>query len=134
MAEVSAEHTRRAARHEARARNFLQKAELLLDSYTAPDSASALMYEAAKQCINAVANQMGTNPATTTAKINALRAIANRQREQTNIMLNWRAANRLHVHTDRGNLTDELYAEAWIDALSFIEEMLSIYASGIVRR
>lgn len=131
MAAVSAEHAHRAARHESRARNFLEKAELLLETYTDPDSAGALMYEAAKQCINAVANHMGSNPATTTAKINALRSIAERQPAHTGIMLNWRAANRLHVHADRGNLTDELFTEAWIDARSFIEEMLRIYKSDM---
>ena len=68
-------YQRRAERHEARARNYLQKAEMLLNEYDDPDSAGALMYEAAKQCVNAVANQRGSNPGTTGGKINALRSI-----------------------------------------------------------
>ena len=41
-------HLLRAARHETRARNYLQKAEILLNEYADPDSSGALMYEAAK--------------------------------------------------------------------------------------
>ncbi len=66
----------RAARHEARARNYRRQAELLLDRDNDNDCAGALLYEAAKQCINAIANQLGGNPGTIGGKVNALRRIA----------------------------------------------------------
>ena len=41
--------------HEVRARNYRRQAELLLQG-TDLDSAGVLLYESAKQCVNAVAN------------------------------------------------------------------------------
>ena len=120
---------RRAARYEVRAQNYLQKAEMLLTEYSDPDSAGALMYEAAKQCINAVANQRGTNPATTGGKVNALRALVGEQLGPTDLMGDWEHANRLHIHADRGILTDAEYAAAWEGASAFIDAMLTIYAA-----
>ena len=119
----------RAARHELRAQNYLQKAEMLLTEYSDPDSASALMYEAAKQCINAVANQCGANPATTGGKVNALRALVGEQPGPTDLMGDWEHASRLHIHADRGILTDAEYAAAWEGPSAFIDDMLTIYAS-----
>ena len=37
------------------------------------------MYESAKQCINAVANLRGDNPAAMGAKLSALRAVSERE-------------------------------------------------------
>ena len=120
----------RAARHEARARNYLQKAEMLLNEYTDLDSAGALMYEAAKQCINAVANQRGTNPGKTSGKVNVLRSLAEEQQGYPTLMRDWRFATKLHVHADREFLTDEDYREAWYWARAFIDDMLTIYAAA----
>lgn len=120
----------RAERHEARARNYLQKAEMLLNEYADPDSAGALMYEAAKQCVNAVANQRGANPGTTGAKINALRSIATQHSDYPDLMRDWRFANNLHIHADREFLTDTEYAESWASARAFITDMLAIYAAA----
>ena len=69
-------YRRRAFRHEARAHNYRRQADLLLQRDADFDCAGALLYEAAKQCINAVANQRGENPGTTGGKVNALRGIA----------------------------------------------------------
>ena len=121
---------RRAERHEARARNYLQKAEMLLHQYDDPDSSGALMYEAAKQCINAIANQRGSNPGATGAKINALRSIAGQHSDYPDLMRDWRSVNNLHIHADRDFLTDTEYADAWAGARSFIADMLAIYAAA----
>ena len=128
MASVSP-HQLRATRHEARARNYLQKAEMLLNEYADPDSAGALMYEAAKQCINAVANQRGSNPGATGAKVNALRSIEAQEADYSNLMKRWLLADNLHIHADREFLSDAQYSEAWDGARSFIDDMLSIYAA-----
>ena len=120
----------RAARHEVRARNYLQKAEMLLNQYDDLDSAGALMYEAAKQCINAVANQRGANPGTTGGKVYALRSIEAQEQNNSDLMRRWRLADRLHIHADRGVLTDEQYGTAWDGARSFIDDMLTIYAAS----
>ena len=123
-------HSLRAARHEARARNYLQKAEMLLNEYSDPDSAGALMYEAAKQCVNALANQRGANPGATGAKVNELRSIAGQHPDYPDLMRDWRSANNLHIHADREFLTDTEYADAWEGARSFIDDMLTIYAAA----
>ena len=119
----------RAARHEARARNYLQKAEMLLNQYSDFDSAGALMYEAAKQCINAVANQRGTNPISTTAKVSALRSIESQEPDYPDLFWRWRQADRLHIHADRGFLSDGQFMETWNWARAFIDDMLTIYAA-----
>ena len=129
MASVSP-HQIRAARHEARARNYLQKAEMLLNEYDDPDSASALIYEAAKQCINAVANLRGANPGATGAKVNELRSIEAQHTGYPNLTKRWKLADNLHIHADREFLTDAQYAEAWTGVRSFIDDMLAIYAAA----
>lgn len=117
----------RAARHEARGRNYLQKAEMLLNEYADPDSAGALMYEAAKQCINAVANQRGANPGTTGGKVNALRSIEAEYQNYPDLFWRWHHAERLHIHADREILTGEEFMTSWSWARSFIDDMLTIY-------
>ena len=129
MASVSP-HQIRAARHEARARNYLQKAEMLLNEYNDPDSAGVLMYEAAKQCINAVANRRGANPGATGAKVNEIRSIEAQHTDYPNLMKRWKLADHLHIHADREFLNDAQYAEAWTGARSFIGDMLTIYAAA----
>ena len=55
------------------ARNYRSRAQILLERDSDLDSAGALLYESAKQCINAVANQQGENPGPTRAKMRFLR-------------------------------------------------------------
>ena len=111
------------------ARNYRDRAELLRERYSDSNSAGALLYESAKQCINAVANQRGENPATTGAKIRALQSVADEERERIpNLMANWRAAVGLHIHADRLHLSDEEFREFWNYAHVFIGDMLDIYA------
>ena len=92
-----------------------------------PTRPAPLLYESAKQCINAVANLHGTNPGTTGAKMNALRAISEQEPDDLNLVDNWNAATKLHVHADRGNLTDSEFAEMWEQAQHFTDAMLAIY-------
>ena len=91
------------------------------------DCAGALLYEAAKQCINAVANQRGRNPGTTGGKVNVVRELAREETSRTPLMQNWQRTDRLHIHADRGNLNAIEYAEAWEQTQAFIDAMLTIY-------
>ena len=122
-------YRRRAERHEARARNYLQKAEMLLNEYDDSDSAGALMYEAAKQCVNAVANQRGSNPGTTGGKVNALRSIDADYPNYPDLFWRWRHADNLHIQSDREILSDEEFMISWNWARSFIDDMLTIYTT-----
>ena len=122
------QYRQRAVRHEARARNYRRQANLLLQRDADMDCAAALLYESAKQCINAVANQRGRNPGTTGGKVNVVRELAREDPQGASLMQNWQRTDRLHIHADRGNLSATEYAEAWEQAQAFIETMLTIYA------
>ena len=121
------QYLRRAVRHEARARNYRRQADLLLQRDSDTDCAGALLYEAAKQCINAVANQRGENPGTTGGKVNVVREVAAEEPNGTVLFTNWQSADKLHIHADREHLTNFQYDEAWQKAQEFIDAMLTIY-------
>ena len=121
------QYRQRAVRHEARARNYRRQADLLLERDNDTDCAGALLYEAAKQCINAVANQRGENPGTTGGKVNVVREVAAEEPNGTVLFTNWQSADKLHIHSDREHLTAFQYDEAWQQAQAFIAAMLTIY-------
>ena len=105
-------------------------ARLALEQYADMDSASALIYESAKQCINAIASQYGENPGTTRAKVQFLSTIASRSSGSFDLMRGWQAAISLHFHADRGHLTTQEFYVEWELAQTFIEEMLIIYSQN----
>lgn len=120
----------RAARHEAQAREYRRLAGLLLEQENSPAAAGELLYAAAKQCINAVANQRGLNPATTAAKWRFLATIAETSPMAAALLDYWQAAADLHVHTDRLHLSASDFTRAWQTAQDFISQMLEIYDGG----
>ena len=129
MTPANDRYRQRAERHRASAVSYLEDANLLLAQYDKPDSAGALLYESAKQCINAIANRNGENPGATGAKKRYLERIASQPiGGRFALERGWEAAMRLHVHADRGHLTAERFQEAWLLAQSFIDDMLDIYA------
>ena len=113
--------------YEARARNYRRQAVRLLERDEDSDSASALIYESAKQCINAVSSLRGENPATTGAKIRVLRDIAYAERDGATIIRDWEDAFKLHIHADRGILEGRELTETLELAQDFIDAMLAIY-------
>ena len=115
--------------HRAEAANYLLQANLLLDRRAHRNSAGALLYEAAKQCINAVASQQGVNPASTRAKIRQVHDLVESGRAEPYLLDNWQGATYLHVNADRGHLTDLGFNTYWEMAHTFVERMLSIYAA-----
>ena len=121
----------RAALHESRARNYRRQTLTLLERDADLDSAGALLYESAKQCINAVANQEGINPGPTGAKQRFLNSIANSIAEpettMRELMLNRYSASALHTHADQGYLSAPDFMDAWGKTHTFIDRMLLLY-------
>ena len=111
-----------AAEHEARAREYRRLAELLLEREDCPIAAGTLLYESAKQCIN---------PGSTGAKRRFLNELAGVESAVPNLLLNWRNANLLHVHADRGHLSRGDFEVAWASAQTFIDQMLLIYGGNV---
>ena len=94
------------------------------------DCAGALIYESAKQCVNALANQHGSNPATIGGKERFLGTIAAAESATLYLMQRWKSATELHIHADRGHLDEEEFMERWERAQLFISQMLTIYAGN----
>ena len=121
----------RAQGHRDRAQSYLDDANLLLTQYDKRDSAGALLYESAKQCINAIANRNGQNPGATGAKTRYLETFATESAvRRYNLAESWDSAMQLHIHADRGHLSAQDFEEAWLSAQAFIANMLGIYAGG----
>lgn len=131
MTTVSIRSRRRAEWHRERAVAYREDANLLMQQYGSSYSAGALLYESAKQCINALANQAGDNPGTTGAKTAYLRNFA-RQQPGNGLGLEsgWTAAYHLHIHADRGNLDAAEFHDDWAKVQRFIADLLAIYAAG----
>ena len=130
MASLSSPDGAKAARHEARARGYRRLADWLLEQEQDPEAAGILLYEAAKQCINAVASQQGENPLPTAAKFHFLRRLAATPAAPADLVGNWPAAGRLHINADRNNLAPADFRQDWDKAQTFIDQMLAIYAAA----
>ena len=116
----------------ARAISYREDAILLLDHHSKPDSAAALIYESAKQCINAVANLNGQNPGAVGAKRAYLRSLTRQYPgNQFNLIHGWEFATRLHIHADRSHLAGDLFRDAWQVTQAFIDDMLTIYDTHV---
>ena len=113
---------------EATAREYRRLAELLREREKAGNAAGALLYEAAKQCINAVANRRSVNPGPTGAKYRFLVGMAEREPDFPTLLDNWQSAVALHINADRLNLSESDFDAAWTDTQLFINRMLQIYS------
>ena len=120
-----------AVRHEARARNYRRQAHLMLERDSDSDCAAALLYESAKQCINAIANQLGENPGATRGKVNLLRKVAASETDGASLMENWQHADKLHIHADRDHLSAGEFNRSWQQAQAFISAMLIICSRNL---
>ena len=125
---VNPNSRRQAARHVVRSRNYRRRAEMLLERDDDLDCAGALIYESAKQCLNAVANQHGLNPARTGNKERFLMRIAQQDDAAQGLVQLWKLADQLHIYSDREHLSRAAFMEAWAGSLLFIDQMLTIYA------
>ena len=85
------------------------------------------MYEAAKQCINAVASQRGANPGPTGTKRRFLAGLA-AEMSNPDLMDYWQSAADLHINADRLNISEPDFEIAWANAQLFIDQMLQIYS------
>ncbi len=115
----------------ARTRSYREDANLMLERYDKPDSAASLLYESAKQSINAVANLNDQNPGAVGAKKAYLRNLASQPfGSQFDLLRGWDSATQLHIHADRGHLTTGDFRDAWETTQTFIDDMLTIYADS----
>ena len=126
---ASNRHIRRAARHAEKARHYRRQARLLLERDQDRDCAAIILYEAAKQCINALANQQGSNPGPTGGKERFLYRLAEQDDAPPNLIMRWHYADRLHIYADREHLSPSDYLEAWVRTESFIADLLELYAA-----
>ena len=117
-----------AAHHEFLSKEYLRLAHAVLDREGFHPAAGALIYEAAKQCINAVANQRRISPVATGAKRRFLISLAETEADVSDLLLNWRAAELLHINADRDNISGENFHDAWYRAQTFISQMHHIYS------
>ena len=92
-------------------------------------SAGALLYEAAKQCVNAVANLNGRDPQANHEKMAALRTIANAHPNYPDLLDDSRKAWQLHIHADQAHLTPDELDYTLKRAIQFIADMQSIYCA-----
>ena len=117
---------RRAEVHSDAARRYWHNANTLR-SQGENASAGALLYEAAKSCINAVANQQGSNPVKTAVKFLFLQSFAAATATESDLFDGWGGAESLHTHADQFHLDDSDFSMAYSAAQTFIVEMLDIY-------
>ena len=92
-------------------------------------SAGGLLYEASKQCVNAVANLRGRDPQRNHEKMSELSRIIAAHPVQFDLMGGARSAWRLHIHADQFNLPPQEFSRNFITANGFIAEMLAVYRS-----
>ena len=116
----------RATRHTSRATNYRRQAQELLTRNNDLDCAGALIYESAKQCINALANQHGANPAATGAKERFLIGFVQQNDVPPGLFNRWKFATQLHVHADRGHLAEPDFMEYWRESEAFVEQMMRL--------
>ena len=120
-----------AAQREAQAREYLRVASLVRERDGSDNAAGALLYESAKQCINAVANRQGQDPGPTSAKYYFLVSLAAGDALRASLTEDWNAVMDLHINADRLNLSEFQFEDSWQIAYSFIDQMLQIYAQGV---
>lgn len=127
MTQPDSESIRRAEWHLSMVAVYRADADLMLERGS-PHSAGTLLYESAKQCLNAVANKRGRNPVYTRDKMRYLQVMVDIFPDRQSILKDgWRAGLELHIHADRGNLTENDFSEYWYSAQTFIDNMLEIY-------
>ena len=130
MTQPESEYIRRAEWHLSMVAVYQADANLMLERGR-PHSAGTVLYESAKQCLNAIANKRGYNPVYTREKMRYLRDIVAQYPDRQPVLVyGWQAALDLHIHADRGNLTDDDFYSNWNLSQTFIDNMLEIYEEG----
>lgn len=121
-------HYRRAGQYQSLAQSLLAGASVdiaVAEILTA--AAGAMLYEAAKQCVNAVANLNGHDPQGNHEKMAELRIIANTYPNYPDLENDSKAAWHLHIHADQASLPPDELAPALERTRRFIADMQRIY-------
>ena len=124
-------HYQRADAYRELARELLEQSSRAraLRAEALADAAGALLYEAAKQCVNAVANLHGRDPQDNRAKMDEIRAIIAQGFTPFDLRGGARAAWELHIHADQATLLPNRFGDRFNMAADFIDEMQAIYRS-----
>ena len=122
-------HYQRAEAYRGLARELLEQSSRALATRSAilTDSAGALIYEAAKQSVNAVANLRGRDPQDNHAKLAEIRSIIADSLTSLDLRDGADSAWQLHIHADQGNLTPASFSEHFANAADFVDEMQAIF-------
>ena len=121
--------------HHRRARQFHDLAQVILagspvtGNYTdiLVDAAGALLYEAAKQWVNAVANLRGSDPQTNQEKLAELRGIITDHPTTFSLMDGATAAWNLHINADQAKLPRREFDFYFAASVVFTDELHAIY-------
>ena len=124
-------HYRRAGEYQTLAQNLLAGVSSSTgDADIRTAAGGALLYEAAKQCVNAVANLNGQDPRANHEKMDALRAIANAHPDYPDLIEDSREAWTLHIHADQADLPPDRQASALARTARFIADLQAIYRAS----
>ena len=124
-------HYRRAGEYQGLAQDILARVSGDLDpGDTLVATAGALLYEAAKQCVNAVANLNGRDPQANHEKMAELLHIVNAHPNYPNLIDGAASAWLLHIHADQANLTRDEFAPALARTGRFVADMRAIYRAA----
>ena len=123
-------HYRRAGEYHELAQGLLARAAGNTGTAAADIRVAAggtLLYEAAKQCVNSVANLNGRDPQANHEKMAALRAIANAHPAYPNLIDDSRTAWELHIHADQDHLTQRELTAYTESTRRLVMDLRSIY-------
>ena len=121
-------HFRRAGEYQELAQDILARVSGDPDpGDTLAATAGALLYEAAKQCVNAVANLNGRDLRANHEKMAELLLIFNAHPNYPKLIDGATSAWLLHIHADQANLTRDEFRTALESTGRFIADMRAIY-------
>ena len=122
--------------HYRSARQYRELAQIVMSTSTnAVESdilaagAGALLYECAKQCVDAVANLHGRDPKGNHEKMDEIYRVMADHPAYPDLLIGSTAAWYLHIHADQFDLPREEFDRNFAATTSFITEMLAIYES-----
>ena len=122
--------------HYRNARQYRELAQIVLSVSTdlvehdiLAAGAGALLYESAKQSVDAVANLHGRDPKGNHEKLEEIYRVMADYPSYSNLLLGAAATWYLHIHADQFDLTRDEFDQNFTATVSFIREMLTIYES-----
>ena len=126
----------KAALHYRNARQYQELAQIVMAMPTnivegniRYASAGALLYEAAKQCVNAVSNLRGQDPKGNREKLSAINGMIADNPAYSTLLDGLTSAWYLHIHADQFDLSSDEFNHHYNVVSAFATQMLAIYQS-----